>query len=202
MVWHPIHGADMRSDISLEIHGTIKDASTFNAIVEDALEASEDARLAAADVGTGQYDDLRAVARYIESVAAEGNVLCLSLEDTRYDFANLRDALRAGGVGFRYTEHGERDYASSFRPGMKAEIRHDISLDADEPVFSFSDVHNAHKEQGGVEKLLEKAALACFLPNGARIEVSPGVFGQWIREYASDPEADKTSDAGVTTWTR
>ncbi|MNU45056.1 hypothetical protein D3C71_338940 [compost metagenome] len=201
MVWHPIHGADMRSDISLEIHGTIKDASTFNAIIEDALEANEDARLAAADAGTGQYDDLRAVARHIESVAAEGNVLCLSLEDTRYEFANLRDALRAGGVGFRYTVHGERDYALSFRPGMKAEIEHDISLD-DEPVLSFADVNKAHKEQGGIEKLLERAGIACFLPDGARIEVAPGVFEQWIREYASDPEADQTSEAGVTTWTR
>lgn len=201
MVWHPINGADMRSDISLEIHGTIKDASTFNAIVEDALEACEEARLAAADAGTGQYDDLRAVARHIESVSAEGNVLCLSLEDTRYEFTDLRDALRAGSVGFRYTEHGERDYASSFRPGMKAEIRHDISLDG-EPVFSFAEVHKAHKEQGGVGELLEKAGLACFLPDGARIEVAPGVFEQWMREYASDPEADQSSEAGVTTWTR
>jgi hypothetical protein len=192
----------MRSDISLEIYGTIKDASTFNAIVEDALEANEDARLAAADAGTGQYDDLRAVARHIESVAAEGNVLCLSLEDTRYEFTDLREALRAGGVGFRYTEHGEQDYASSFRPGMKAEIRHDTSINDSDPVFSFAEVQKAHQEPGGVENLLERAGIACFLPDGARIEVSPGVFEQWIREYASDPEDDQTSDAGVTTWTR
>ncbi len=191
----------MRSDISLEIYGTIKDASTFNAIVEDALESNEDARLAAADAGTGQYDDLRAVARHIESVAAEGNVLRLSLEDTRYEFTDLRDALRAGGVGFRYTEHGEQDYASSFRPGMKAEVRHDISLDDDDPMFSFADVQRAHKDPGGVEKMLEKAGLACFLPDGARIVVAPGVFEEWITEYASDPEADRTSEAGVTTWT-
>ncbi len=191
----------MRSDVTLEIYGTIRDASTFNAIVEDALETDEDARLAAADAGSGQYDDMRAVARHIERVAAEGRIVFLMLEDTRYEFTDCRNALRDGGVGFRYTEHGETDYASSFRPGMKAEVRHDISLD-DEPVFSFDEVQKAHRQPGGIDELLEKAGIACFLPDGARIEIAPGVFEQWIKEFASDPEEDLTSEAGAMTWTR
>jgi hypothetical protein len=191
----------MRSDVSLEIYGTVRDADTFNAIVEDALESDEDSRLAAADAGDGQYDDLRAVARHIERLAAEGRVVHLMQEDTRYQFTDLRAALRDGGVGYRYTEHGESDIASSFRPSMRAEVRHDISLDSD-PVFSFDELHRAHSQPGGVDLLLEKATIACFLPVGACIEIAPGVFEQWIKEFASDPEEDLTSEAGAATWTK
>ena len=189
-------GGHMRSNISIDIYGVISDAETLNVIVEEALENCEGARLAAADSGRGQYDDMLAVAMYIERLAVSGDLLQLSRQDTRMDFSDLRYTLRSGNVGYVYIEHGESDESSGFRPGSTEEVVQQISLD-DEPMFSFRQVQEARQVDGGIDELLARATSACVLPEGRRLDMAPGVMRDWIVSYASDADDETVDGAGL-----
>ncbi|NTF17433.1 hypothetical protein G6L37_03275 [Agrobacterium rubi] len=186
----------MRSNISIEIYGVISDPETFNVIVKEALDNCEEARQAAAEASQGQYDDLLAVAAYVEELAVSGGLLRMSLEDTRMDFSDLRSSLRSGDVGYVYVEHGESDESSGFRPGAPTETVQQISLH-DEPIFTFDELQGAKQVEGGIDGLLAAAASACFIPEGSRLVVAPGVMRDWIADYASDPNDEIVDGAGL-----
>jgi hypothetical protein len=194
----------MHSDISLEIYGRISDARIFNAILEEALENCEDARLAAADAGDGADDEMIAVARYVAGLSEDESILVLARDSTRMDFSDLRGQLRQAGVSYRYMQGGDSDNSPSevwsFPTGGNSELYHEIAGDSN-PVFAFADVERANSRPGGVNSMLEAARRACFLPEDAAIVLDDGLVDRWIADYAS-AESSEADNEGATAWTR
>jgi hypothetical protein len=179
--------SSMRSDVKMEIYGTVSDAKLLDHIVKTALEAcgSDEWKDFLAGV---EDDDAVAMAKYISMIGGQGCPLVMEIEDTNYAFDHLRLLLRdAAEVGYRVQSSSEGslgyDRTYTFRPGWLAERQIEIAGE-DVPFIDYAALRAAMpKGINAVEEVVEKAEVAVLLPQRCGIVVPEAVYTAWKVAY-------------------
>lgn len=177
----------MRLDVKMEIYGTVSSPEILNDIVNVALEVCKEGEWKDF-LAESNEDDAVALARYISTTGAEGLPFVMEVEDTRYEFEDLRSAARAaGGIGYRVLSSGEDslgyNYVYAFRPDWSAEREADIAGE-DSPMIDHAQLRAAMAEgMRAVEEVVRKAEAVALLPGRCEIVVPDRVYAAWKAAY-------------------
>lgn len=176
----------MRLDVKMDIYGVISTPELLNDIVNVAIDLTEGSEWRDF-VRESDEDEAVAIVQYISTIGAEGYPFSMDIGDTRYEFEDLRSAVRDAGAGYRVLSSGEDslgyNYAQSFRPGWDEERQAEIGGE-DSPLVDYEKLRAAMAlGMEAVEELVAEAEAVAMLPEARAVVVPNDVYLAWKASY-------------------
>lgn len=180
----------MRSNVKIDIYGTVPTSRMLDDLIELAVEHSHNADWEDF-IKESSEDAAVAMGQFLSTVVSGASPLSISIHDTSYCFEELRSSARVAGMGYRVlTSEGDSEYcyAYFFRPGWSEE-RQSAIVGEDSPLIEYKEIREAMSSGIKAVRQLVGAAESVLIPKESRIVIPDSVYLAWKASYDEEMSA-------------